>query len=68
MDFIGNDTDIILKGTDGSSDDTTFLTIDGKELPRGWRHALTLFWNGVIDPIWNNETTDASDKDGALNL
>ena len=30
IDAQGNDTDIILKGTDGSSD-TTFLTIDGSE-------------------------------------
>ena len=30
VDAQGNDTDIIFKGTDGSSD-TTFLTIDGSD-------------------------------------
>ena len=31
VDVQGNDTDIIFKGTDGSSD-TTFLTIDGSDV------------------------------------
>ena len=55
IDAQGNDTDIILKGTDGSSD-TTFLTIDGSEAGEATFNAGIVIANaGTIG--------SASDKD-----
>ena len=48
IDAQGNDTDIIFKGTDGSSD-TTFLTLDGSEAGTAtFNHDIILGDNGVI--------------------
>ena len=47
IDAQGNDTDIILKGTDGSSD-TTFLTIDGSEAGLATFNAGAVFGGSVL--------------------
>ncbi len=67
VDAQGNDTDIIFKGTDGSSD-TTFLTLDGSEGGQ-----LVLGAHGQINfPDSANVSTDANVLDdyqeGAFNL
>ena len=47
IDAQGNDTDIILKGTDGGSD-TTFLTIDGSEAGLATFNAGAVFGGSVL--------------------
>ena len=58
VDAQGNDTDIIFKGTDGSSD-TTFLTIDGSDAGTLIaNHDLELGTDGSIIKFGNdNEIT-----------
>ena len=47
IDAQGNDTDIILKGTDGNSD-TTFLTIDGSDAGKATFNAGAVFGSHVL--------------------
>ena len=47
IDAQGNDTDIILKGTDGGSD-TTFLTIDGSEAGLATFNAGAVFGGSIL--------------------
>ena len=47
IDAQGNDTDIIFKGTDGSSD-TTFLTIDGSEAGTATFNSGAIFGGSVL--------------------
>ena len=53
VDAQGNDTDIIFKGTDGSSD-TTFLTIDGSDGYINCNHDLELGTDGSIIKFGND--------------
>ena len=57
IDAQGNDTDIILKGTDGSSD-TTFLTIDGSEAGKATFNDQVVIGDGKL--VLNATAVDAT--------
>ena len=57
IDAQGNDTDIILKGTDGTSD-TTFLTIDGSEAGKATFNDQVVIGDGKL--VLNSTAVDAT--------
>ena len=71
IDAQGNDTDIIFKGTDGSSD-TTFLTIDGSEAGKAIFNAGATFADDITITTADNNpqltliSTDADANRGAI--
>ena len=73
IDAQGNDTDIIFKGTDGSSD-TTFLTIDGSEAGTATFNSGAVFGGSVLPSADDTHDLGSSTKQwrdiytGDLNL
>ena len=61
IDAQGNDTDIIFKGTDGSSD-TTFLTIDGSEAGLATFNAGAVFGGAILPAADDTHDLGSSSK------